>query len=233
MNVIRNKLRAKDGMSIFMGLMFLLVALMVGAVVLAASTASAGKLAELKKNEQDYLNVASAARMVRDRICALTYTCRKEWVNDILTSNETKLEPSDNGAVILKSELMSLCGELADEDSAPTLGTAEFEITGTDEDWDTVHGNLSMEKDGRIIVELWLKDEEDEKGKSRNLMEIEFCADGPVTSTVVNRYENWGVDNNNNPILISVDVEVIKTTTCSWPLSGCTITKGNYEGKTA
>ncbi len=61
MNAIRNKLRAKDGASIFMGLMFLLVALILGAVVLAASTASAGKLAEMRKNEQDHLAVASAA----------------------------------------------------------------------------------------------------------------------------------------------------------------------------
>jgi len=229
MSVIRNKLRAKDGVSIFMGLMFLLVALMVGAVVLTASTASAGKLIEMKENEQDYLTVASAARMVRDRICELKYTYKT--TDGMLDGDGETLIASDNKEVILKNELTGLCRVLARKqqglDQTDNLIEKTFEITGG-EGWDTVKGSLSMDENGKIIVGLWLEDGEENK---RNHMQIEFLADGPVT----NRYETYEVicvgevkdEETGKPIPIYETItHVHKTTTCSWPESGCTISKG-------
>jgi len=232
MNVIRNKLRAKDGASIFMGLMFLLVCLMVGAVVLAAATAAAGKLAELRETEQNYLNVASAAQMVRDKICEMTYTY--ETVDGNVTENKITV-PS--GEVILEDELKKLCEILVENQGEADLqkqlddAAKTFEISGTVDKWDTVHGLLSMKEDGRIIVGLWLVDKDESGGgaasdeKIHNHMEIEFCADGPVTKTVVEEID--GTDADGNPIIIET---VTKTTTCSWPETGCTIMKGiQYE----
>lgn len=229
MSVIRNKLRAKDGASIFMGLMYLLVALMVGAIVLTASTASAGKMAEMKQNEQDYLTVASAARLVRDRICALKYTYKtlNDNHNPPLTN---EIKDSDGKGVILENELKNLYGGLAGVPSAPSFGTEKtFEITGTGEDWDKVHGSLKMMNDGKIIVELWLEDQEG--NNRRNSMKIEFLADGPVTETYLHVYEvptgEFYEDEEGNKIPIyETKTDVYKTTTCSWPESGCTITKG-------
>jgi len=217
MNVIQNKLKSQNGASIFMGLMFLLVCVMVGTVVLVASTAAAGKLAEQQKREQAYLNVSSAAQLIKDRICKTKYKHKTDG-SDPPTG---PLSVSD-GKVILKPELTALCNTLAENTDPNTLQSdldakkAEFVINrkpgsaSPAEEWETVYGSLRMGADGRIFVELWLgkKDE----NKDYNHMKIEFCPDGPVKEKKV----------------ITTDAGVTETviTTCSWPEDGCTITKG-------
>ncbi len=207
MNMIRNKLREKSGVSIFMGLLFLLVCLFVGTVALTASTAAAGRLAKQREREQDYLNVASAARLVKERICKLTYT----YTDGESDSGElVASDASTGGKVILKNELKGLCGSLAENSGADPSGSPEeksFRIdlsSGSGSpavEWETVYGSLSVEADGKIIVGLWLGDQAKNNAENHNHMEIEFCPDGPVKKTAT-------------------------TTTYSWPESGCTITKG-------
>ncbi len=230
MNMIRNKLREKDGASILMGLLYLLVCMMVGTVVLTAATASAGKLAGQQESEQDYLNVASAARLVKDRICELTYTY--ETTDTDPTPTET-LAPNDK--VILEGEVKGLCGILAEslnknpaEDPAvlqdrlndKAEATKPFQISRSGStEWGTVYGRVGMKADGRIIVELWLGNKDIDQGN--NHMAIEFCPDGPVKETKV--------ENKEAPSGGGVVTSTVTTTTCSWPESGCTITKGRGE----
>ncbi len=239
MNLIRNKLREKSGASIFMGLMFLLVVLFVGAVVLTASTAAAGKLAEQREREQDYLNVASAARLVKGRICKLTYTneleCKKDASGNMLSESSSQEFKTSDGStsnkVILENELKELCGSLVEDPEAEPAPAAplsalpaekpfKIELSSasgsTGVDWETVYGSLRVEADGRIIVELWLGNENKEHKDSHNHMEIEFCPDGPVKRTEVTSTEDAGV----------ITETSTTTTTYSWPESGCTITKG-------
>jgi len=224
--MIRNKLREKNGVSIFMGLIFLLVCVMVGSVALTASTAAAGKLAQQRENEQDYLNAASAARLVRDRICELTYTYKVTKVTtkpvdgepSSTSGSEKKLETSGSGGIILEEELKSLCESLVEKsdsgeksfciDLKPAAGAPDVE-------WKTVYGSVSVKADGKIMVELWLGDEE--KAKGHNRMKIEFCPNGPVKSTTVNSVES--------PEGGLKETKIV-TTVWSWPEGGCTITKG-------
>lgn len=228
MNMIRNKLREKNGLSIFMGLIFLLVCLMVGTVVLAASTAAAGKIAQQRNREQDYLNVASAARLLKDYICTLTYTHKTTGA----TFTE-ELTSSDGRTVILAEDLKELCRILAEnaadtENTNPVepqenLGAAKnFEISldpganPPDMEWDKVYGSLNMKADGKILVELWLGDEDKTSLNSHNHMAIEFCPEGPVTKKEVTHEASGGVITDINNVI----------TTCSWPENGCTISKG-------
>lgn len=222
MSVIWNRLKKKNGASIFMGLMFLLVCVMVGTVVLTASTAAAGKLAEQREREQDYLNVTSAAQMLKDCICKLTYRHEsKDGVPPTVT-----LTAASGGEVILEKELTALCNILAENTDPATLqsdlNAAEQTFTielegGTDApagEWKTVYGRLSMKADGRIYANLWLGGTDESMGNNR--MEIEFCPDGPVKQTKVTTTESGGVITN----------QITVITTCSWPKNGCTITKG-------
>jgi len=229
MNMIRNKLRAKNGVSIFMGLIFLMVCLMVGIVVLTAATAAAGKLTEQRKREQDYLTVASAAWLVRDEICKLTYTYTKEGE----TSGSGELTTtSPDGRVILKDSLKDLCDILAKADTEAGMATLQdqlkdkktfkIKLSDTSTKWDTVYGSLRMKTDGRIVIGLWLGDEDETTDDStneengNNHMTIEFCPDGPVKETQTVNKEIGGV----------ITPTVTVTTTCSWPEGGCTITNG-------
>lgn len=233
MNMIRNKLREKDGASILMGLLYLLVCMMVGTVVLTAATASAGKLAGQQESEQDYLNVASAAQLVKDRICELTYTYTYETTDTDPTPTPTEtLAPNDK--VILEGEVKGLCGILAEslnknpaEDPAvlqdrlnnKAEATKPFQISRSGStEWGIVYGRVGMKADGRIIVELWLGDEDIDQGN--NHMAIEFCPDGPVKETRVEKEEDPSG---------GVVTSTVTTTTCSWPERGCTITKGRGE----
>ncbi len=230
MNMIRNKLREKDGASILMGLLYLLVCMMVGTVVLTAATASAGKMAGQQESEQDYLNVASAARLIKDRICELTYTYKTTGTDPDPSGELT----AATGDVILKGELEALCGILAeslntnpaedpddlqDELNDKAKEAAPFEISRSGSmEWSTVYGRVGMKADGRLIVELWLGNKDIDQGN--NHMAVEFCPDGPVKETRVEKEEDPSG---------GVVTSTVTTTTCSWPESGCTITKGRGE----
>jgi len=237
MSVLRKKLRDKSGVSIFMGLIFLLVCAMVGSVALTASTAASGKLSQQEQDEQDYLTVASAARLIENRICALTYTHKvtaTTTTNGVgsttSTHSEEKLTASDGKAVILEEELKNLCRILVEKKDSATLqdelvaAGKSFQISLTSAagapavEWDTVHGKLDMDLHGKILVKLWLEDADATTSKEHNHMKIEFAPNGPVRSTVVNSVEDESTG--------SVTVTVITTTTCRWPEEGCTITKG-------
>jgi len=224
MDMIRNKLREKNGASIFMGLIFLLMCLMVGTVVLVAASAAAGKLAQQRKSEQEYLNVASAARLVRDRICKSTYKYEKKG-HDL---PKESLTASDGGAVILVEELKGLCGILAENgtkdssdlqtelDGARKNFKIKLDSASSGVEWETVYGRVSMKTDGRLIVELWLGDSDRDDEDNHNFVEIEFSPSGPVRETKVESKEVSGV-------IVETST---KTVTCSWPEAGCTITKG-------
>ena len=57
-----------------LAILFFLVCAMVGAVVLTAAATNAGRLARNRQEQQDYLAVASAAKLVREDITGGTFT---------------------------------------------------------------------------------------------------------------------------------------------------------------
>ena len=57
-----------------LALLFLFLALSVGAVVLTAASANAGRAARLRQEQQDYFAVQSAARLLRDDLQTLTFS---------------------------------------------------------------------------------------------------------------------------------------------------------------
>jgi len=219
MNSIWNKLRQKNGASIFMGLMFLLVCLMVGTVVLTASTAASGKLSQQQQDEQEYLTVASAARLLKNRIGALTYTH--------VTTNgspSSKILSASTGDVILETELEKLCEALVENSgSLDSEAGKAFEISAAEgsSDWEPVYGSLRMKSDGGILVSLWLGDSNETNPENHNRMELEFFPNSVVNTKTETITHTDPVDGS-----ITETVRTIVTTIYSWPEGGCTITKG-------
>jgi len=228
MNAVRKKLREKSGVSILIGLMFLIVCLTVGTIVLTASTAAAGKLARQRQSEQDYMDVASAARLLKKRIGVLTFkhTHVEVRIDGFLSSSSDtpELTASPAGDIILKNELMELCGILTPSSPPPAPSPpAEkkfqiFKETAAASGEGKVYGSMKMEADGRILVKLWLGSEDVTNTKNHNHVEIEFGPDGPVETTEVTSVE----DGDTGEITETTTV----TTTCSWPEDRCTIKKG-------
>lgn len=68
------KLKNRRGMSIIMGLLVLLVCATAGAAALTSAASNAGRHTHMRQDQQRYLAVSSAARLVRDKLCAGEYT---------------------------------------------------------------------------------------------------------------------------------------------------------------
>lgn len=66
--MFRKKFESTSGASIFIALFLLLMCALAGSVILAAASASSGRLVNLKKNEQSYYNVVSAAKLLKEEI---------------------------------------------------------------------------------------------------------------------------------------------------------------------
>lgn len=78
MNRLRQKLNSRSGASIVIALIFFLVCLTVGAVVLTAATANAGRVTRIQKEQQAYFAVRSAAELLRDEIEGETFTAKQD-----------------------------------------------------------------------------------------------------------------------------------------------------------
>lgn len=68
MRCIHQKLHSKRGVSAIIALVFLLFCATVGAIVLTAASANAGKSTRVQKEQQAYFAVRSAAQLVRDEL---------------------------------------------------------------------------------------------------------------------------------------------------------------------
>ena len=68
MERVREKLHSRTGASLLIALLFFLVAMTVGAVVLTAASANAGRIQKNRQEQQNYLAVASAAELVKEDI---------------------------------------------------------------------------------------------------------------------------------------------------------------------
>ena len=66
---ILTKLKSNSGASLMAALLFFIMCATVGSFVLAAATASSGRLAGLKRNEQAHYAVNSAAEVLSETIC--------------------------------------------------------------------------------------------------------------------------------------------------------------------
>lgn len=91
------KLKSPQGASITIAMLFFLVCAVVGAVILAAGTASAGRLASLTKDEQRYASVTSAAELMRKQIQSDTVTVTSVEIDGSYTTYNVEKIAGENG----------------------------------------------------------------------------------------------------------------------------------------
>lgn len=96
MERVREKLHSRTGASLLIALLFFLVAMTVGAVVLTAASANAGRIQKNRQEQQNYLAVASAAELVKEDIAGdpcLTFIGSYRRIDtEIVTYHESKDE---------------------------------------------------------------------------------------------------------------------------------------------
>ena len=99
-NVLK-KLRSRKGASITFALLAFLVCAAIGAVLLTAATASAGRISKLAESDQRYYAVRSAAQLFCDALDGQSYTIKRTkvyihgkeitYITDPDTMNESKI----------------------------------------------------------------------------------------------------------------------------------------------
>lgn len=79
MPTLFKKLHSERGTSVLIALLFFAICLTVGALILTAATASAAKTKDRYAEQQNYLAVASAARLLKNELGGHTYTAGQTW----------------------------------------------------------------------------------------------------------------------------------------------------------
>lgn len=155
MGCLNQKWNSQKGASLLIALLFFLLCLTVGTVVLTAAGASAGRLAGLRQEEQNYLTVSSAARMLRDKLEGAQAETVTVWVDGSLSTGQGK--PWSSDASIL-TETMEADAEEIYNYTAPSVSglPSSRSLTVKAEGLETVSLTWQMAEDYSIQAVLWV-----------------------------------------------------------------------------
>lgn len=125
MRSIRNKLKSERGASFIIALLFFLICITMGSLILTAATANAVKVKDRYKEQQDYLAVASAARLAKDSLGKYVYTEGKTW-----QSWQTGIDPA-TGLPIMESGWRNITPFLSSDKQGDILTDAYIDTGST------------------------------------------------------------------------------------------------------
>lgn len=174
------KLKGKGGASIVIALLVLLICVTAGAAALTAASANAGRYTHLRQDQQRYLAVSSAAKLVRAELCGQSFTATavmKENKGADPDAGELPFElelgsSSCDGvfapwlegdltalfqATAIPAEWWSQAGLDAPDAGAVSYDTLRLDVEGNDQL--QVNWELKLEDDYTLTARFWLTDE--------------------------------------------------------------------------
>lgn len=114
MNRIKAKLKSQTGASILIALMLFLVCAMVGSVVLSSAAGNADKMRNRRSEQQEYLSISSAARLIQNAMGTTVYSGRENYTVYECYGETKPLDPEKH------SDVADVCTEMTfdnDEDA--------------------------------------------------------------------------------------------------------------------
>ena len=122
MERVRGKLHSRTGASMLIALLFFLVAMTVGAVVLTAASANAGRVTRNRQEQQNYLAVASAAELVKEDIAGAPEAAFTASYDKVVTEySETWTDDEGNSHTSYKTVTTYQTKEPKIEESRPCI----------------------------------------------------------------------------------------------------------------
>lgn len=146
MRILSEKLHSARGSSFLIALMFFLICLVIGALILTTATANMIKTKDRYSEQQTYLAVASAARLVKNELGSYTYTTGKQVTADSWKSITPYITPDDAMNGDLLTDAYAITG-------GQTAYTQSFTISAG-EDVPSVSAELSMRTGGNATIVL-------------------------------------------------------------------------------
>ena len=162
MNKLNRKLRSQSGASILLALLFLLTCMMVAASILMAAVSNAGKIRSNYDEQQRYLTLSSALRLVAGEIEEATYTgdyTVRRWEVPILDDDGNPTEEVTKYYRVEQAEGDFTCGELNNSLNfrSELDGVFGREFTGTG--YQPLAGTALLPRSETLIVEVKNGDE--------------------------------------------------------------------------
>ncbi len=189
---IGEKLNSQRGASITMALLLFLVCAVIGATVLTAGTAAAGRVSELAEMDRRYYAVASAAELLAHELNGREVVIEKRTKNDSTTTTVNGNDINDSDL----SYLSALVAHYAKHEA----NTQSLELTAEQDQ--TVY--VSSELDTNGILKLTLSDSKEDTNAYQLVMtllpavselgEWKEETDGDETVTVSQSKISWSVD---------------------------------------
>ncbi|MEY8354655.1 hypothetical protein AALB39_15035 [Lachnospiraceae bacterium 54-53] len=164
MHRVYRKLHNSRGASMLIALLFFLICVTTGTMILTAASASSVKSKDRYSNEQHYLAVASAARLLKAEMGSCTYTVGKTW--QTWDTGETN---PDTGQPVTESGWKEIEPFITPEDGEGDILTTVYEEIneGTrdpensenfsvkaENDIPPVHMKMKMERNGDALFVL-------------------------------------------------------------------------------
>lgn len=206
------KLKSKRGASIILALMFFLIAAVVGSIVLASASSNAGRLSHMRSEQQAYLTMSSAAKLLRDELSGGSFGAAVTTV--------TENGVSDVGGPVYTEITGTLSGKLniwAKGIYTESFFPAQEEIK-IESPLDEVYALLTMKNDYSITAELYFK----ESGAAQAQYKMAITIPAIVKedfSTSTSDYERFTgqYDEEDRPIMEIVTVTTaVETLSVSW-----------------
>lgn len=137
MKRVWEKLKSRDGASILFAILVFMLCILAGTAALTAAAANSGRYSHLREEQQKYLTVSSAAKLLRDEIAGMTVTETKDEEGNVTYSGD------DNKIFDLIKGLKKFGG---------SHDTLELTVSGPGDSNDEVTAVLEMDSSYTITV---------------------------------------------------------------------------------
>ena len=164
---VKETLRSRRGASITMALLLFLVCTVVGATVLTAGTASAGRVSDLARMDRRYYAVASAAELLAHELNGQEVVIEERTVGGSSSTTVNGKDANDSGLSYLTAQAAYYVKEAdGGEEKQPLRQSLEL----TTDQGQTVYVTSVLEPNGTLT--LTLRDSEEDTNAYQMIMTL-------------------------------------------------------------
>ena len=144
-NQLRDKLRNQRGASLLFAFLFLLVASMVSAVIIAGATTATRRVHEDWDREQNYLTLESGAKLLRDMLADTTITITVTEETDPETGETLPPNYENTGSSVLSDMIGKAVQKLYQDDSDESVEKVTAVVTFKNNSEEQVFQDIQMD----------------------------------------------------------------------------------------
>lgn len=251
MRRVWRKVKSNSGASMLFALLVFMLCVLAGTAALTAAAANSGRYTHMEAEQQDYLSVASAARVVKDELVGSTFTASFTGENrNLPTPSTTTGNFTSNcnlGSVFGETfkdyfiHLYSIHGwttstvskmeetftsEVGDSWTVGTSPEAKIEITGIDK---MSKVTLVLEADENFTITATLYSGKEAEARNKTVIELV----GDPTWTEDTKTENYYVSGTTaagGPAYsVGTKTTVVRNLTVKWTLENATVYDGGRK----